>query len=156
MRRVIRRKKAGAIGKAAELTIAAPQVIALRTARTLAAGAYPDSRDRREFMRMSTEKLQAVSESMNAMALQVYKANQELMLLAVRNWWTAWMNPWSLLTYRGIPPWILPFWPLQGFGSGATSNRLQRSMAKVIEKGLAPVHKRATGNARRLSRMKKG
>ena len=152
----MRRKKAGTIVRAAELTIAAPQVIALRSARMLAAGAHPDSLDRRELMRMSTEKLQAVSESMTAMALQVYKANQELMLLAVRNWWTAWMNPWSLPTYRGIPPWILPFWPLQGFGSGATSNRLQRSMAKVIEKGLAPVHKRATGNARRLSRMKKG
>jgi hypothetical protein len=156
MRRVIRRKKAGAIVKAAELPIAAPQVIALRTARTLAAGAYPDSLDRREVMRMSTEKLQAVSESMNAMAVQVYKANQELMLLAVRNWWTAWMNPWSLLTYPGIPPWILPFWPLPGFGSGATPSRSQRSMAKVIEKGLTPVHKRTTGNARRLGRMKKG
>ncbi len=134
----MRRKKAGAIVKAAELTIAAPQVAALRTARMLAAGAYPDSLDRREFMRMSTEKLQAFSESMNAMALQVYKANQELTLLAVRNWWTAWWtawtNPWSVLTYRGTPPWIVPFGPLQGFGSGATSSRLQRSMAKVIEK----------------------
>jgi hypothetical protein len=152
----MRRKKAGAIVKAAELTIAAPQVAVLRSARMLTAGAYPDSLDRREFMRMSTEKLQAFSESMNAMAVEIYKTNQELTLLAVRNWWTAWKNPWSLLTYRGTPPWILPFWPLQGFGSGATSSRLQRSMAKVIEKGLTPVHKRATGNARRLTRMKKG
>ena len=131
-------------------------MIALRTARMFAAGAYPDSLDRREVIRMSTEKLQAFSESMNAMAVQVYKANHELTLLAMRNWWTAWTNPWSLLTYRGTPPWIVPFWPLQGFGSGATSSRLQRSMAKVIEKGLTPVHKRATGNARRLTRMKKG
>ncbi len=155
MGRITRRKKVGAIVKATELTIAAPQVIALRTARMFAAGAYPDSLDRREVIRMSTEKLQAFSESMNAMAVQVYKTNQELTLLAVRNWWTAWTNPWSALTYRGTPPWIVPFWPLQGFASRATASRLQRSMAKVIEKGLTPVHKRATGNARRLSRIKK-
>jgi hypothetical protein len=62
-----------------------PQVIALRTARMFAAGAYPDSLDRREVIRMSTEKLQAFSESMNAMAVEIYKTNQELTLLAVRN-----------------------------------------------------------------------
>ncbi|MGH8669464.1 MAG: hypothetical protein ACREUN_02480 [Burkholderiales bacterium] len=53
----------------------APQVIALRSLRT---------QDRREMQRMSTEKVQAYWESMNAMALA-----------STRYWWTAWASPWS-------------------------------------------------------------
>jgi hypothetical protein len=101
----MRRRRKSAAVKAVELSLAAPQVIAHRTARMMAAGANPSARDRREFQRMGTEKVFAFWESMNAM------------------WWAAWMTPWST--------------------------------AKIMEKGLAPLHRRTTANARRLRRRKK-
>jgi hypothetical protein len=151
MRRTPSRRRLRAFGKTAEIAIAAPQVMALRTARMLAAGAHPNRADRAELLRMSTEKLQAFSESVSAIAAHTYKTNQELALLAMREWWTTWLNPW----YRVTPPRIAPFgWPpLLIFA--AASNRLQSSMLNAIEKGLTPVHKRATRNARRLTRAKK-
>ena len=99
--------------KLAELSLLAPQVIALRSARMMAAGAFPSASDRRELERMGTEKVQAFWESMNAMAMQM-----------TLNWWRACAAPWT----RNA-----------GFG-------------KVMEQGLAPVHRRAKANARRLSR----
>jgi hypothetical protein len=99
----------------------------MRTARMLAAGASPDARDRREFQRMGTEKAFAFWESMNAMGLQVAKAQQEYALFAMRQWWSPWMSPWSMAA----------------------------SATKIFEKGLGPVHKRASANARRLRRIRR-
>jgi hypothetical protein len=148
MQRVKRRRKPGAL-KAAELAIAAPQVIALRTGRMLAAGAVPAARDRRELARMSTEKVQAFSESITAMAAQIYRTNQEWSLLVLRQWWTACTRSWLSLAGGALRPGI-SFAPLSR--AVVTQKRLQRSAANVIEKGVNPVHKRATANARRLSR----
>jgi hypothetical protein len=99
-----RRRKSAAV-KAVELSIAAPQVIAHRTARMLAAGGHPNARDRLEFQRMSTEKVFAFWESMTAMYM------------------AAWLTPFSA--------------------------------AKIMAKGLDPVHRRATANARRLRRIRR-
>jgi hypothetical protein len=148
MQRVKRRRKPGAL-KAAELAIAAPQVIALRSARMLAAGAVPAARDRREVARMSTEKVQAFTESMTAMAAQIYRINQEWSLLALRQCWTACTRSWLSLGGGALRP-AISVAPLSG--PVATQKRLQRSVASVIEKGLSPVHRRATANARRLRR----
>jgi hypothetical protein len=104
------------------LSLAVPQVVALRTARMLAAGASPSARDRREFERMGTEKVLAFWESMSAMGLEMAKAQQQYALLAMRQWWSPWVSPWSAAA----------------------------SAAKVLDKGLAPVQKRASANARRL------
>jgi hypothetical protein len=110
------------LAKGAALSVAAPQVIAMRTARMLAAGVNPTARDRRELERMGTEKMLAFWESMNAMGLEMAKAQQQFALSAMRQWWSPWVSPWSV---------------------GAAA-------AKVLEKGLAPVQKRASANARRL------
>lgn len=73
---------------------------------------------------MGTEKVFAYWESMNAMGLQMAKAQQEYALFAMRQWWSPWVSPLSM-------------------AAAAT---------KVFEKGLGPVHKRAVANARRLRR----
>jgi hypothetical protein len=60
--------------QAAELAVAAPQVIALRTARMAAAGASPSAQDQAEFLKMGAEKVAAFYESWAATwstALQV-------------------------------------------------------------------------------------
>ncbi|MGZ5234463.1 MAG: polyhydroxyalkanoate granule-associated phasin, partial [Burkholderiales bacterium] len=91
-----RRRVPGSLLKAAELAIAAPQVVAIRTARMLAAGPNPNARDRAEFSKMGTEKVQAFWESMFAMGRQVAKTNQEYTSQAVRQLMGVWTNPWWL------------------------------------------------------------
>jgi hypothetical protein len=119
---VSRYKRSRSLAKGVELSLAVPQVVAMRTARMLAAGVNPSARDRREFERMGTEKVVAFWESMNVMGLEIAKAQQQYALLAMRQWWSPWVSPWSAAV----------------------------SAAKVLDKGLAPVHKRAKANARRL------
>lgn len=99
----------------------------MRTARMIAAGANPDARDRREFQRMGTEKVFAFWESMNVMGLEMAKAQQQYALAAMRHWWSPWASPWSVAA----------------------------STARVLEKGMGPVHKRASANARRLRRARR-
>jgi hypothetical protein len=115
MARRRRRSRSRSFAKAAELSLVAPQVIALRSLR---------AHDQREMQRMGTEKVLAFWESMNAMGLQMAKANQEYALFAMRQWWSPWMTPWQMAATAG----------------------------KVLEKGLGPVHRRAVANARRLRR----
>ena len=122
-----RSKRNRLLAKGAALSVAAPQVVAMRTARMLAAGVNPSARDRRELERMGTEKVLAFWESMNAMTLEMAKAQQQFALTAMRQWWSPWVSPWSV---------------------GAAA-------AKVLEKGLAPVQKRASANARRLRKARR-
>ena len=133
-----RRKKAGPLAKAVELSIAAPQVIALRTARLAA-----DGRDHAEWLRMGTEKVQAFQESAIAMGFQLWRTNAEWPLVAMRQWSLFWQNAWCWHPFTMLPSHL------------ATPRMLGRSAAAVIDKGLAPVHRRVRSNLRRLSRAKK-
>lgn len=116
--------------KAAELAIAAPQVVAHRVARMALAGPAHSARDRKEFQRMSDEKVAAFQESWAAMAMQAFLANQAM-----------------------AASWLRMFWspaPKAG-GTGTTMARqMQDAALGVFEKGIAPVHRRAVANAKRL------
>ena len=79
MRRKKRSTRTVTVSKLAQLAVAAPQVVAIRTSRMLAAGANPCAADRAEFSRMHTEKIQAFWESMFGMSMQ---------------WWRLSMTPW--------------------------------------------------------------
>ncbi len=60
--------------------------------------------------------------------VQAYWESVNAMTLAAsRYWWTAWTSPWSAAT-------------------GAS---------RILEQGLAPVHRRASANARRLRRVRR-
>ena len=85
-----RRRTTNPLVKAAELSIAAPQVIALRTAQ-MAAGQYGDGR---EVWRMGTEKVHALQEATQGMALQLFRTNAEWPLVAMRQWWLFWQRVW--------------------------------------------------------------
>ena len=111
--------------KAAELAFAAPQVVAHRFARAALMGASPSARDRREVTRMFAEKQQAFLSSWMAMWLQAWTAQQAFAAAWLR---TGWRQPLDL---------------------PAT---LQEASLGVLAKGLAPVHRAAVANARRLSR----
>ena len=135
------RRGTSSFARAAELSMTAPLIVAQRTARMMAAGAMPSERDRVEFQRMGTEKVQVFWESMNAMGMQVVKAQQEYALLAMSQWMSAWAVP---LTMAGMQS-----------NSNAQHKQLRRSMEKVIEHGMIPVTRQVRVNAKRLGRVKK-
>ncbi len=110
------------------LSMAVPQVVAHRVGRMAAAGATPSARDRREFVRMGAEKVAAFYESWAAMGLAALHAQQSL--------WRAVLGaPWLGVAGR------LP-----------SSAALADQTLRILAQGLAPVHRRAVGNARRLGR----
>ena len=122
--------------QAAELAVAVPQVVAHRVTRMAISGASPSARDRKEFHRMGTEKFAAFNESWNAMAVQAFRANQQLALAFMRSLW----YPWA-----GRRPSVR-----------ATSMRLNNAALGILGKGMAPVHRRAVANAKRLGRSNLG
>jgi hypothetical protein len=115
-----------------ELALAAPEVVAHRLARMWLAGNHPSRRDRAEAYRMSAEKVAAFHESWNAMFLELFRANFQLGVALM--WW-----PWST-AISGRPPAHL-------------SAHGRRVAAAVLGAGLAPVHRRAVANAKRLRRL---
>ena len=120
----------GLATQAAELAFAVPQVMAHRLGRMALAGANPSSRDRREFTRMGSEKSAAFVESMAGTAWRIQL--------------DFWLSCWGL----GFSPWL-------GHAGRRKVDSLahaQRAATAVLSSGLAPVHKRAVANARRLGR----
>ncbi len=119
--------------KAAEIAFAVPQVVAHRLARMANAGPHLSARDRKEFARMVAEKNSAFGESWNAMARQTLQSNQALAAALAR---LALTSP----TTGGQP------------AAHALAAQLHRAALAVFGKGLAPVHRRAVANAKRLAR----
>jgi hypothetical protein len=114
-----------------ELAMAAPQVVAHRVLRMMTAGATPQPRDTAEFARMVSEKTSAFSQSW------------------VASWTAMWWAPWRVVAellrsrsaWGGVANGLAPVqraWNRQGWNIAGTS--------------LAPVHRTAVANARRLRR----
>jgi len=112
-----------------------PQVVAHRTLRMASAGATPSARDQREFWLMGYEKVLAFNQSWWAMGAEAMRIYQEMAMSMVRASWFPWMTP------------------LPGFRSGAA--QLHRAAMNVASKGVAPIHRTATANAKRLSRSRR-
>ena len=122
-----------------ELAAAVPQVVAHRVGRMMAAGPLPGARDQQEFYRMGAEKVAAFQESWLAMSLQAFAAQQQFVLWWWRAWWQmapgGWMNP--------------PAVNRLFFGAG---RQWAGAVLDLMARGMAPVHRRAVANARRLNR----
>jgi hypothetical protein len=118
------------------LSLAVPLVVAHRVGRMAQAGARPSARDRREFTLMGAEKAAAFYESWAAMGSAALRAQQSLWLTMMRN---AALLPWG----AAPPASVLP-----------TPAALAQHTLRVMSQGLAPVHRRATANAKRLGRVK--
>lgn len=83
---------------------------------------------------MGAEKVAAFYESWNAMAAEMLKLHTEQSLSVMRWFWSAWGQ-----------------WP-----SPAPAQRsLQHAALDVLAAGMSPVGRRASANAKRLSRLKK-
>lgn len=114
--------------KSAELAVAAPQVASQRLLRMMLAGGRPSARDRREFERMVMEKQAAFIESWMAMSVSLIRANAAIAA--------------SMFSSRG------------GLPAAALHARWRRAGVSSLSAGLAPIHRKATANAKRLRRVK--
>ena len=119
--------------KSAQLSVAVPQVVAHRITRMAIAGAPMSERDRKEFKRMVDEKKVAFTEAVVAMAAQTARANQALAMSMLRSFWSS--------LRRGPSP-------------VALAAQLQGAALGVLAKGMAPVHRKAVANAKRLAKTK--
>ena len=128
-----RRRSPSLSVKTAELALAVPQVVAHRLLRMAQAGPHLSARDRKEFARMVAEKHSAFGESWNAMALQTLQS-QRAFAAALG------LAAAPVRSTRGRP------------AANALAAQFQEATLAVLGKGLAPVHRRAVANAKRLAR----
>lgn len=128
------RKTKSLTTKTAELAVAVPQVVAHRVTRMAMAGHTLSERDRKEFDLMLAEKKTAFAQAWQAMASQSLLANQALAASFLRSFWSP--------NHRSRPTIASMFSQVQGATLG------------VLSKGLAPVHRKAVANAKRLARTK--
>lgn len=119
--------------QAADLAVAVPQVVAHRMTRMALAGPKLTPRDRKEFELMLAEKKDAFADAWKAMATQTVRSQQTLAASYLKS---------MLSVSRGKPP------------STASAAALQRAALDVLGKGMAPVHRKAVANAKRLGRVK--
>ncbi|OZI57793.1 polyhydroxyalkanoate granule-associated phasin [Bordetella genomosp. 1] len=115
---------------AAELALATPQVMAHRLARLALAGPTWSPRDRKEFTLMGMEKVGAFAQAWNAMFWSGVVSSQTIAM----QYWSACFMPW-LGTRRAED--VMRQW--------------QRAGLTAMGRGLAPIHAKATANARRLA-----
>jgi len=123
-----RRRAARLATQAMELGLAVPEVVARRVLRMALAGPSPSAADREEWLRMSAEKVSAFYESWNEMFLATYCANLRFFLSAPAWWSMAWSR----------------------HGHRTASASLQRAALDMLASGVAPIHRRAVRNAKRL------
>jgi len=122
--------------QAMELSLAAPHVVAHRMARMAVAGPAPSARDRQEFWRMGNEKVVAFQQSWMAMWMQAWQIQLQL------------ARSFTMATTQALARGDAAAWaPLfDSATTGATS---------LLTAGLAPVHRRAVANSRRLARSRR-
>ena len=131
-----------------EIAVAAPEVVAHRTARMAKSGPTRSSADRRELARMTQEKFEAFGESASAMAAEIVKANLALwpsVLRAGRTLPSAMWMPTARAGSRRSAS-------RSALAAAAVPRIVSSAASRVLAKGLAPVRRRATANAKRLRR----
>ena len=139
--------------KTQEMLLSSGAVIQVRTERMAKAGLAPSADDLVEFQLMGHEKLAAVSESGAAIANQLHTTGFSLVQRSMRHWLsgaTAWVGLATSLT-----PAQAAAHSHELFSAGnravATVTQIGSAGARVVQRGLKPIHAKATANARRLA-----
>ena len=114
--------------------MAVPQVVAHRVTRMALAGPNISDRDRKEFKMMVDEKHAAFAQAWSDMSLQVLRANQALATSMLR----CFLSPFSH----------------KNPSAASVSAQVQNAVVGVLGKGLAPIHRKAVSNAKRLAKTK--
>jgi hypothetical protein len=142
--------------------LAAPQVVAHRTARMAAAGPFPNAADAREFSMMGTEKVLAFSQAWMGVAREVGAFQQRMATAALGQWWSVMSacNPitvWRPLT--GFPPsrnlTNASARLIRGVAAGSARSARDLAMSalpRIAHSAVSPIHAKTTSNAKRLRR----
>jgi hypothetical protein len=140
--------------KTSEIMLASAQVIQHRTGRIAAAGATPSARDRREFALMGQEKIEAGIESASAMTAQMMAMNPLLGPRAFKHMMTGAAAVMSIAASRTAGQAMARHAKLVRtmMQSTATTAQLSGAAARLAQRGLKPIHSRATANAKRLGK----
>lgn len=124
--------------KAAETLLASQRVVDARTILIRNAGQYPLTGDYRELSRMVPEKIEAFTQSGAALTQNMAAMHQ------------AFLSQGQAMAAAMLSG--NPFWMLQGSRQALSS---LDAVSRLAAATLAPIHKTATANARRLAKRKK-
>ncbi|MBO9514112.1 MAG: hypothetical protein J7549_08350 [Variovorax sp.] len=136
-----------------EMLLSSGAVIHLRTARMARAGLAPSDADLAEFQLMGHEKLAAASEASAAMVNQLHTTQFALLNRAVRHWLGGAVALCSLATSTSQAQ-ALTHAEALGASAARTAaavSQLSSASARIVQRGLKPIHAKATSNARRLA-----
>jgi len=135
-----------------EMLNATAQVVKVRTARLAMAGPLPNEQDRIEFSLMSREKSEAVSESVQALGSGFVDLGLALAMDTSKHIWATSAAAAELASSRSTTQWLECQAALLKVASASPANPLQlaSSTTRVVQESLAPIHGRATANAKRL------
>ena len=133
-----------------EIAVAAPQVVAHRTARMAKSGPTRSSAEHKELTRMTQEKFEAFGESGSAMAAEIVRANLALWPSVLRAGWTLPSAMWMPTARAGSRRRRSA--SKSTLAAAAVPRTVSSAASRVLAKGLAPVHRRVTANAKRLRR----
>ncbi|RYF69786.1 MAG: hypothetical protein EOO22_15475 [Comamonadaceae bacterium] len=139
--------------KTGEMLMSSGSVIQLRTQRMATAGLLPSADDMAEFQLMGQEKLDAANASNAAMAHELGTKQVALMGHAMQHWLG------SVSAFFALAVATTPTEAIARHGElvdAATrtvvvASELSNAGARLAQRGLAPIHEKATSNARRLS-----
>ncbi|MBY0268640.1 MAG: hypothetical protein K2X06_02050 [Burkholderiales bacterium] len=141
--------------KAGEMAISSAQVIGQRTNRLALAGPVPSARDQREFALMGREKGEAALESAQAAGVRMLLLGQQFATLAFKQALSASVSLMSIAASRTAAESVDRQTRLVRetmTGSAAAASKLSGATARVARSALKPIHKRVSGNARRLGK----
>ncbi len=138
--------------KTQEMLLSSSSVIQIRTERMARAGLTPSEDDLVEFQLMGQEKLAAASESGTAIVNQMHTTGYALLNRSVRHWLSG-ATAWAGLA-TSVTPAQAAVHSHELFNAGhraiATATQVSSASARVVQRGLKPIHAKATANARRL------
>lgn len=122
-----------------EMLLASGEVIAQRSQRMAAMGPNPDTGDRREMQRMVDEKVSAANESVQAMSSRAAGLYQASML----QWFDLMGRQTAAMAGIGRAPRL-------DTSTRVVAAKASQAAVQITTAGLAPFHRRATANAKRL------
>jgi hypothetical protein len=142
--------------KTMQMSAAAAQVIAIRSTRMAAHGANPSAADRREMHRMGAEKVDAFSRAGTALATGAVPLMAGMAMQASRAGFETFNALTNLVASRTIPQTLAHqrklAAALMGGGTSSGGATASNATARLAHRALAPVHRKATANAKRLTR----
>lgn len=140
--------------KTGEMMMASAQVVGHRTRRMAAASSKLTSRDRREFILMGQEKVEAAAKSAHGIARHMMTMDPLIGARAMQQMLAGVTAMMALAGSRTAAQAIARQARLFNtmVQAAGTVSRISGSSARLAQRGLKPIHSRATANAKRLGK----